>query len=99
MCPALDVLGYCMQAVEVETGRFGWSHNCNQARSRSRQRHQRERTGFGVKFGGDVAMWSGVTEIERERGLRIAPAVHLDAGGGSAGRIATIGADDQPRDN
>src|SRR5262249_16782508 len=42
---------------------------------------------------------SGVTEIERERGLRIAPAVHLDAGGGSAGRIATIGADDQPRDN
>ena len=57
-----------------EAGRLGRVDHEDQARALAGQRHQRERTGFGVEFGRGVAMRPRMREIEGERGLRIAPA-------------------------
>src|SRR5215475_6560432 len=38
-----------------------------------------------------------MTEVEGERGLRVAAATHVDTGGGSTQRAPSLGADCQPR--
>ena len=46
----------------------------HQARALSGQRHQRERTRLGVKFGRRVVMWTAVAEVEGERSLTVGSA-------------------------
>ena len=55
--------------------------HADQARAPAGQGHQRERAGLGVEFGRGVVVRPRVTKIERQRGLRIGPAVGRDAGG------------------
>ena len=54
------------------------------------QRHQGERAMRGMELGRDVAMRPRVGEVEGERGLRIAAAVGLDAGGRAAERAPAV---------
>src|ERR1700722_6283036 len=81
---ALDTLGF----VRV--------NDANEARPRARQRHQRERAMRRVELGLDIAVPPRMAEIEGQRGLRIAAAVGLDAGGGTANRAAAVGRHDEP---
>ena len=69
--------------------------DADQARTIARQWHQRERAGLGVKLGGRVAVRPRMREVERQRGLRIAAAAALDAGGRAAQRAPAVGADNE----
>ena len=71
--------------------------HADDARTRARQRHQRERSAFGVELGRDVTMRPVMPDVEGERRLRIAAARRFDPGRGAAQRIGAVGADDEPR--
>ena len=79
-----------------ETLGLGRIDHADEARAQAGQGHERERTGLGVELGRDAVVRPRVAEIERQRGLRVVAPVGLDAGGGAAERLASVGADDEP---
>ena len=63
------------------------------AGAKTRQRHERERAGLGVKFRRDVSMRARMGDVEGEGGLRIIPPARFDPGGGAAKGLSSVRAD------
>ena len=70
-------------------GLLGRDH-ADEARAQAGQRHQSERAMRGMELGRDVVVRPRVGEVEGQRGLRIAAAVGLDAGGRAAERAPAV---------
>jgi hypothetical protein len=85
----------CIEGAKL-LGLFGTEH-ADQTRAQAGQGNERERPGFGVKFGRNAVMRARVSQVQSQGHLWIFMPPRLDPGSLAAERLAPIGTDNETR--